>query len=600
MSIGSTTRLGLTTWSSGDDPFGRAQFQNDNLAIEDLVAAFRTGNTTDRTSATGDKYTESFWYDTTESVLYYNNGTAWVSVDSKAQSADAVTLAPGTASTPQGTSTRLARADHSHSVPVASATTVSGSNSAGSASTFARSDHNHALASSVVGATQLATDSVITAKILDLNVTTGKINDLAVTTGKIASAAVTPGKLDSSVATTNGGILYDSVTGLSIAVDDSTINKNLSGQMKVKDAGITATHIATSIAGDGLSGGAGTPLAVNTDGSSIETNSDTLRVKALGIAQSMLATDSVSTAKIVNLNVTTAKINDLAVTTAKINTGAVTPGKLDSSVATTNGGVLLDSVTGLTVSVDDSTVTKSITGQVKVKDAGVTATQIAASIAGDGLSGGAGTALSVNTDGSSIETSADALRVKALGITNAMLAGSISKAKLSTDIVKASGSVLFDTTNGLSLNVDGTTIEISTNAIRVKDGSIGKAKLATDVIKASSGIAFSNADGLSFVPNPNGAGTGIANLSMGASGVTVNGGISFTSAGAPSSAVSDGNLNVDTSNNLLYFRSGSTWRNALWAAGTANSAPSAKGVWVSNGTAPTGGQGAVGDIWITY
>lgn len=467
MSIGATTRLGLTTWSSGDDPFGRAQFQNDNLAIEDLVAAFRVGTTAERTSATGDKYTESFWYDTTESVLYYNNGTAWVSVDSKAQSADAATLAPGIDSTPQGTSTRLARADHSHSVPVASATTVSGSNGAGSAVTFARSDHDHAIGTSVVGATQIAANAVITAKILDLNVTTGKINDLAVTTGKIAASAVTPGKLD-------------------------------------------------------------------------------------------------------------------------------------ATVATTNGGVLLDSVTGLTVSVDDSTVTKSATGQVKVKDAGITATQLATSIAGDGLSGGAGTALSVNTDGSSIETSTDALRVKALGITNAMLAGSISKAKLSTDIVKATGSVLFDTTNGLSLNVDGTTIEISTNAIRVKDASIGKAKLATDVIKASSGIAFSNADGLSFVPNPNGAGTGIPNLSMGASGVTVNGGISFTSAGTPSSAVSDGNLNVDTSNTLLYYRSGSAWRNALWAAGTANSAPSAKGVWISNGTAPTGGQGAVGDIWITY
>jgi hypothetical protein len=87
---------------------------------------------------------------------------------------------------------------------------------------------------------------------------------------------------------------------------------------------------------------------------------------------------------------------------------------------------------------------------------------------------------------------------------------------------------------------------------------------------------------------------------MGSSGVTVNGGISFTSAGVPTASVSDGNLNVDTTNSLLYYRSGSAWRNALWAAGTANSAPSAKGVWVSNGTAPTGSQGAIGDIWITY
>jgi hypothetical protein len=319
---------------------------------------------------------------------------------------------------------------------------------------------------------------------------------------------------------------------------------------------------------------------------------------AIGATQ--LASDSVTTAKILDLNVTTGKINDLAVTTGKIAAGAVTPAKLNSSVATTNGGVLYDSSTGLSVSVDDSTVTKSASGQVKVKDAGITATQIASSIAGDGLSGGAGTALAVNTDGSSIEISADSLRVKALGITNSMLAGSISKTKLSTDVVKATGAVLFDTTNGLSINVDDTTIEVSSNAVRIKDASVGRAKLASDVVKTSAGLAFDNTNGISFVPNPNGAGTGVATLSVGSSGVTVNGGISFTSAGTPSSSVSDGNLNVDTTNSLLYYRTGGAWKNALWAAGTANSAPSAKGVWVSNGTAPTGGQGSIGDIWISY
>jgi hypothetical protein len=81
----------------------------------------------------------------------------------------------------------------------------------------------------------------------------------------------------------------------------------------------------------------------------------------------------------------------------------------------------------------------------------------------------------------------------------------------------------------------------------------------------------------------------------------VNGGISFTSAGAPTASVNDGNLNVDTTNNLLYFRSGGAWRNALWAAGTQGSgAPSARGVWIAAGVTPTSGQGAVGDIWITY
>ncbi len=50
-------------------------------------------------------------------------------------------------------------------------------------------------------------------------------------------------------------------------------------------------------------------------------------------------------------------------------------------------------------------------------------------------SGGAGTALAVNVDDSSIEISTDALRVKAAGVTNAMLAGSIANAKLVNDSV---------------------------------------------------------------------------------------------------------------------------------------------------------------------
>ena len=62
--------------------------------------------------------------------------------------------------------------------------------------------------------------------------------------------------------------------------------------------------------------------------------------------------------------------------------------------------------------------------------------------AGDGLSGGGATGdvtLAVQVDDSSIETNSDTLRVKALGITNAMLAGSIANAKLSNSAITISG-----------------------------------------------------------------------------------------------------------------------------------------------------------------
>ena len=50
--------------------------------------------------------------------------------------------------------------------------------------------------------------------------------------------------------------------------------------------------------------------------------------------------------------------------------------------------------------------------------------------------------LSLNVDNSSVEISADTLQVKALGITNAMLAGSIANAKLVNDSVTINGSSL--------------------------------------------------------------------------------------------------------------------------------------------------------------
>lgn len=54
------------------------------------------------------------------------------------------------------------------------------------------------------------------------------------------------------------------VTGAQLAVklDGSTLSKSSSG-VKVADAGITATQLAASVAGEGLSGGAGTPLALD-------------------------------------------------------------------------------------------------------------------------------------------------------------------------------------------------------------------------------------------------------------------------------------------------------------------------------------------------
>lgn len=61
----------------------------------------------------------------------------------------------------------------------------------------------------------------------------------------------------------------------------------------------------------------------------------TVKILDLNVTAAKLAADSVTTAKILDLNVTTAKINDLAVTTGKINDLAVTTGKLAANAVTT-------------------------------------------------------------------------------------------------------------------------------------------------------------------------------------------------------------------------------------------------------------------------
>ena len=131
--------------------------------------------------------------------------------------------------------------------------------------------------------------------------------------------------------------------------------------------GVDENHLATSVAGAGLAGGNGTALSVGVDDSTIEINSDELRLKDSGITNAKIATGTIASA----------------------------------------------SISGNTI--DEK--------------------HLKTSVAGAGLAGGNGTALSVGVDNSSIEINSDSLRVKALGITNAMLGGSIANNKLANDSV---------------------------------------------------------------------------------------------------------------------------------------------------------------------
>ena len=139
---------------------------------------------------------------------------------------------------------------------------------------------------------------------------------------------------------------FDGSVAKSVVVeaDGSTLSVG-SGGVKVADAGITATQIATSVAGAGLAGGAGTALAVNVDNSSIEINTDTLRVKAGGIATAMIAAGAVVSASIAADAVDTIHIADDAIESAQIADNAVALG----TQTTGNYVATLGSGTGVTI-----------------------------------------------------------------------------------------------------------------------------------------------------------------------------------------------------------------------------------------------------------
>ena len=105
-----------------------------------------------------------------------------------------------------------------------------------------------------------------------------------------------------------------------------------------------------------------------------------------------------------------------------------------------------------TLSAGDGLITRSFDNSADVTF------EVADTLAGDGLGFSSGV-VSVNVDDASIETNGDSLRIKALGVTNGMLAGGIENAKLVNSGVRVdiTGSPSFLSTTGLqSIALGGT------------------------------------------------------------------------------------------------------------------------------------------------
>ena len=125
---------------------------------------------------------------------------------------------------------------------------------------------------------------------------------------------------------------------------------------------------------------------------------ETAKIANLAVTAAKLATDAVETLKIKDANVTTAKIANLNVTAGKLAADAVETAKI-KDLNVTAGKLATDSVE--TAKIKDLNVT---TGKIaadavddtKIGDAKIKKEHINADVVGTGLTGGAGTALSVD------------------------------------------------------------------------------------------------------------------------------------------------------------------------------------------------------------
>ena len=227
------------------------------------------------------------------------------------------------------------------------------------------------------------------------------------------------------------------ITGVTLAGDsgsaaDTTANVNLT---IAGGSGITtsATGTTVTIAGDNASTSAKGVAQFSSD--NFAASSGTITIKDGGVANDELA-GSIADSKLNAISTA----NKVALSALDIDGGT------DIGAAIASGDLII---------VDDGA------GGTNRKS---TVDRLATKFAGDGLTASSAV-MAVNVDDSSIETNSDAIRVKASGITNAMLAGSIAISKLAAnDVTIAADSGTSHAIDlGETLTVSGTSNEIETS-----------------------------------------------------------------------------------------------------------------------------------------
>jgi len=279
---------------------------------------------------------------------------------------------------------------------------------------------------------------------------------------------------------TDGGevsasFLYDGVDSF-----DVTDHMNLASgnAYKINNATVIdangAAKVAAAVAGDGLAHSSGV-LSVGVDDSSIETNGDALRVKASGVTNAMLANSTVG------------------VTAGNGLSGGGTP----ALGASTSLALDLNELTAAAVAVGADSIAIIDADDNSSKKESIADLMTAA--AGDGLSASSGV-LAVGVDNSSIETNSDALRIKASGVTNAMLANSTTTITAGNGL-SGGGSTALGATTTLALDLNelsAAAVAVASDSIAIIDADDNSSKKETiaDLMTATAGVGLAAASGV--------------------------------------------------------------------------------------------------------
>ena len=328
------------------------------------------------------------------------------------------------------------------------------------------------------------------------------------------------------------------------------------------------TDLMAMQAGDGLSHSSGA-FIVNVDDSSIERSSDALQVKASGITNNMLA-GSIANSKLANSAITIAGASTALGGTVLADTDALSEGS--SNLYFTNERVddrvaaLIVGGSNITATYDDAAGTLTLAGSAAYGDADARQAISVTDVGGDGsLAYNNSTGVITYNGPSSSEVRAHLSAGTGVGYS----AGEFSIGQA----VATSSNVQFaNLTLSGDLTVNGTTTTVSsTNSV-----------IADALIELGNGTSGSPSNDAGFVIERGSSDNVFIGWDESADAVTFGTG-SFTGA-------STGNLTITPS---------AVNTGALTITNATNSGGTARNVYQST-SAPTGSDGAVGDLWILY